>query len=216
MARGHTFLRSGDAETHKNLFFKLPEDEFERAPKLSDNQIALEQMRITARIGDGHTQSRMPASGFTFFPLRLERFSEGWFVTQTADEYKQVLGARLVKIGDVKVERVAKLVRELIAADNELDHKNRMRTFFVWTEVLQAKGILKNKEAGTLTFLDRNGKLLSLDVRGISGPDNLRKIQWRGLSDVTKAPLTAKNARRKYWFEYLPDAGGTLNDAQPN
>lgn len=80
---------------HKNLFFQLPKEDFERevknlearVPKLSDGEIAVEIMRISARVGDGHTVSFMPASGMMFFPLRLERFSEGWFVMQMADEY---------------------------------------------------------------------------------------------------------------------------------
>lgn len=198
---------------HKNLFFKWPKGEFERevtrlesrVPKLADGEVALELMRITARLGDGHTQSRMPAPGFSFFPLRFEHFAEGWFVVQTTDEYKQALGARLVKIGDVKVKRVAKMVKSLIAADNDLDRENRLRNYFVWAEVLQAKGILKSKEIGTFTFLDRNGKRLSLEIRPVSRIEDLRKIQWLGLSDVAKAPLTSKYAGRKYWFEHLPD-----------
>ncbi|MGH9902388.1 MAG: hypothetical protein ACRD68_11335, partial [Pyrinomonadaceae bacterium] len=118
---------------------------------MSDGEIALELMRITARVGDGHTASYMPASGMTFFPLRLERFSEGWFVTQTVDEYKEVIGARLVKVGEMKVERVARAVRNSISADSELHREDKMRMFFVWSGVLQAKGILKNKETGRFT-----------------------------------------------------------------
>src|SRR5262249_52705454 len=110
---------------HKNLFFKLSEEEFEqevksleaRAPTLSDSEIALELMRITARIGDGHTQSDAAALGSTFFPLWIKHFAEGWFVIQTIDQYKQALGARLIEIEGVKIEQAAQAVRDLIAAD---------------------------------------------------------------------------------------------------
>jgi len=141
----------------------------------------------------------------TFFPLRLERFKEGRFVAQTTDEYKQALGARLVRIGDVKLEEVAQRLKELIPADNELDRRSRLRYFFIWSGVLQAEGILPQGETGRFTFLDRNGKQLTLDVRPIP-PEQFLKSQLRDLSDVGSAPLSAKNAQSNYWFEYLPDA----------
>ncbi len=201
------------SKRHKNLFFQLSKDEFEREvknleariPKLSDGRIALELMCITARVGDGHTSSWMSPSGMAFFPLRLERFKEGWFVAQTTDEYKQALGARLIRIGDVKIEEVARRMKELIAADNELDRRSRLRYFFIWSGVLQAEGILPQGETGRFTFLDRDGKQFALDVRPVS-PEQFLKSQLRDLSDVGRAPLSAKNAQSNYWFEYLPRA----------
>ena len=187
---------------HKNLFFLLSKNDFEREarnletwiPKLTDGQIGIELMRITARVGDGHTSSTMPPSGYTFFPLRLERFKEGWFVAQTTDEYKQALGARLVRIGDVKLEEVARRVKDLISADNELDRRSRLRFFFIWSGVLQAKGILQRGETGRFTFLARNGKPLALHVRPLP-PEEFLKTRMRDLSDVVSAPLSVRNAQ---------------------
>lgn len=198
---------------HKNLFFQLSKDEFEREvrkleaeiTKLSDGEITLELMRITARIGDGHTSVSLPAAEATYFPFRLEQFKEGWFVTQAPDEYQNTLGGRLIKIGNVKIEKAEQLLRDLIAADNDIDRQSRLRIFFVSAEVLKAKGILPNTEENDFTFQMPDGKQLSIAARPLS-LEQFLKVQLRTLSDIGKTPITARNAKTNYRFEYLPDS----------
>lgn len=206
------FYASELPKQHKNLFFQLPQVEFERetktlerrVPKLSDEEVAAELMRISARVGDGHTVSFMPQAAMTFFPFRLERFSEGWFVTQTSDEYKAALGGRLVKIGDRKIERVAASLKRFISADNEIDRESRLRYFFIWSSVLQAEKILKSAESGEFTFQDRDGKSFSIFARPVTAEKFINAPMHNLADDELNAPLTAKNQQANYWFEYLP------------
>ena len=122
---------------HKNLFFQLSKNDFERevkrlearVPKMSDHEIYFALMRITAGVGDGHTGVGLHQMPATRFPFRFSRYREGWFVTRTTDEYKQALGARLVQIGDVKTERAVRLLNDMVAADNDINRTGRM-TFF--------------------------------------------------------------------------------------
>src|SRR5919202_3427954 len=93
---------------HKNLFFQLSKNDFERevkrleerVPKMSDDEIYFALMRITAAVGDGHTGVGFYQLPTSRFPFRFVHYREGWFVTRTTDEYKSALGARLVQIGD--------------------------------------------------------------------------------------------------------------------
>ena len=197
---------------HKNLFFQLSKNDFEREverleariPKLSDDEIYFALMRITAQVGDGHTGVGFYQLPTSRFPFRFSRYREGWFVTRTTNEYKQALGARLVQIGDVKIERAVQLLNDTVAADNEFNRTGRMSFFLNWAEALQNKGILKRKDTGKFVLLDRNGKRFALDVRSVTG-DDWSKVQWREALDQSKLPLALKNAEQYYWFEYLPD-----------
>jgi hypothetical protein len=195
---------------HKNLFFQLSKKDFERevnnlearVPKMSDDEIYFALMRITAEVGDGHSGVGLYQLDTSRFPFRFDRFSDGWFVTRTTDEYKSALGARLVQIGNVKIERAERLLSDLVWADNEFQRMSRTKFFLMWAEALQVKGILKNKETGRFVF-DRNGKKFSLDVRAVG--DGWSKLEWREALDKSKLPLALKNAERPYWFEYLPE-----------
>lgn len=160
-------------------------------------------MRITASVGDGHSGVGLYQLDTARFPFRFDRFRNGWFVTRTTDEYKSALGARLMQIGDLKIERAERLLGDLVWADNEFQRTSRTKFFLMWAEALQNKGILKNKDAGKFVFLDRNGKRLALDVRSVS--DGWSKLEWREVLDKSKLPLALKNPQRPYWFEYLPD-----------
>lgn len=198
---------------HKNLFFQLSKNDFERevkileerVPKMSDDEIYFALMRITAAVGDGHTGVGFYQLPTSRFPFRFTHYREGWFVTRTTDEYKQALGARLVQIGDVKVERAVQLLNDLVAADNEFNRIGRMSFFLNWAQALQTKGILKRSNPGKFVFLDPNGRRFSLDVRPVVG-DDWSKVEWREVLDKTKLPLALKNVEQNYWFEYLPDA----------
>ena len=198
---------------HKNLFFQLSKNNFEREirkieariPKLSDEEIYFALRRITAAIGDGHTAIGFYPAHTLRFPLRFKFFREGWFVTGATDEYKSALGARLVQIGNVKIERVVQSLNDIITADNDFDRTGRMSYFLNWSEALQNKGILKNTETGKFIFLDRRGKKLALDVRAI-GDDSWSKVEWRDALEASKMPLALKNSGQRYWFEYLPES----------
>jgi hypothetical protein len=126
-------------------------------------------------------------------------------VTRTAEEYQQALGARLVKIGGVKIEKAEALLNNLISADNTIHRRRRMRFFLIWKEALQVKGILKKTETGSFTFLDRESKQFSINLRAVAEPE-WEKIRWRELLIDGEKPLSAKNPNQNYWFEYLPSA----------
>jgi len=198
---------------HKNLFFQLSKNDFERevkrleehVPKMSDEEIYFALMRITAAVGDGHTGVGFYQLPTSRFPFRFSHFRDGWFVTRTTNEYRSALGAQLVKIGDVKIERAVQLLNDTVAADNEFNRTGRMSFFLNWAEALQTKGILKRKETGKFVFLDRNGRRFSLDVRPVIG-DDWSKVEWREVLDKTNLPFALKNAEQYYWFEYLPEA----------
>jgi hypothetical protein len=111
------FLAAELPSRHKNLFFKITREQFDREiarisdslPKLTDSEIKLALWRLAAMIGDAHT--RIKYGREKTFPFALYQFSDGVFVAAAAEEYKTALGARLVKIGKTNVERAKESVR---------------------------------------------------------------------------------------------------------
>src|SRR6266545_3101012 len=110
---------------HKNLFFKITRERFEgeiariveSVPKLSDSEIELALLRLTAMIGDAHTNIWYYKA--RTYPIDLYQFSDGVFCTAATEGYKKTLGAELVKIGKTDIERAKEIVRSIIAVENE-------------------------------------------------------------------------------------------------
>lgn len=126
------FLASELPERHKNLFFSLSREEFEKKvarldreiPKLSDVQIMLRMSEIVASVGDGHTRIYADRSAMRVLPLRLGWFRDGIFVTGATRKFGDAFGARLVTVGGKPVDELLPRVRALISHDNESAFRN--------------------------------------------------------------------------------------------
>jgi len=196
---------------HKNLFFKITRQQFDREiagiiesiPKLSDPEIKLALRRLTAMIGDPHT--RISFNVEKTYPITLYQFSDGVFVTAATEGYQSALGAKLIKIGGTDIESAKEAVRPLITFENEWRFKQQFPDYLTDPENLYLLKILPSAYEGDFTFSDRNGNQFVFKLRPVS-------TQW-GIRFITpfdsppgRTPLYLRNPERYYWHEYLPDS----------
>src|SRR4028119_1316882 len=101
-----------DALFHKNLFHTMSREQFEstvkslhdRIPSLARHQIIVEMARIVAKVNDGHTNiypTRDPKIGFHALPVKLYMFKDGLFVRAAEPDLARLVGARVLKIGNL-------------------------------------------------------------------------------------------------------------------
>ncbi len=73
-------------------------------PHLNDYEVAVRMMQLTALLGDGHTGLDPTGDVVAFdhwFPVRIERFEDGWFVTATTKAQSDLVGAEVVRVGSL-------------------------------------------------------------------------------------------------------------------
>ena len=99
-------------------FALISEEEFDREvarlddsiPGLTDTQVIVAMMRLTAYIDDGHAGIRMPDGDddlSRLVQLEFFLFAEGLFVTAAGPGYSRLLGAEVETIGGRTVEEAA-------------------------------------------------------------------------------------------------------------
>lgn len=213
------------AARHKNLFHTTTREQFdaavkklnERIPTLARHQIIVELARIAASVGDGHTNvapTRDPQIGFRALPFKLYLFKDGLFVRAAERTHAELLGARVVKIGDATPEEAVNRAREIVGRDNEMGVRFFAPLLLVMPEVLHALGLSESPDAARFTF-EKAGRqqLLTLKPSGpvdLLPPDTdlswLPKEGWVDLRDGAAAagPLWLKDPKNKFWFERLP------------
>jgi tetratricopeptide (TPR) repeat protein len=212
---------------HKNLFHTMTRERFESAvrelneqiPTLGRHQIIVGMARITAMVGDGHTNiapTRDPKIGFRTLPVKLYLFKDGLVVRAAERSHADLLGARVVKIGDASVNEALSRAREIIGRDNEMDVKFFAPLLLAMPEVLHALGLSDSTESARLT-IEKEGRQQMLTLKP-SGPVELLpadtdlswlpKEGWVDMRETAKAPapLWLKDPRNKFWFEYLPES----------
>lgn len=212
---------------HRNLFHTMTREQFEsavrkldeRIPSLARHQVIVEMARIAAKVGDGHTNvapTRDPKIGFRAYPVTLSLFKDGLYVRAAARPHADLVGARVVRIGNTSVERAWDSARELIGRDNEMDVKFFAPFLLAMPEVLHALGLIEDMEHAEFTVEGRGRRrVVTLTPAGpaeMMSPDTdmawMPKAGWVDARDGAgrPVPLWLRDPQNKYWFEYLPDA----------
>jgi tetratricopeptide (TPR) repeat protein len=210
---------------HKNLFHTMTREQFEgavrrldeRIPVLARHQIIVELARTAALVGDGHTNvapTRDPKIGFRTLPVKLYLFEDGMFVRAAERGHAELLGARVVKVGDVTAEEAVARARDIVGRDNEMDVKFFAPILLSMPEVLHALGLSESPDAARFTF-EKAGRRQTLRLKpagpfDLLPPDTdlswLPKEGWVDMRDGAPGPLWLKDPKNKFWFEQLPNS----------
>lgn len=221
------FMAEEMPKRHKNLFHTITREQFEsavrrldeRIPSLTRQQIVVEMARIVAMIGDGHTNiapTRDPKIGFRTYPVKLYLFKDGLYVRAAAREHPDIVGARVIKIGNASADQAYSSVREIIGRDNEMDVRLFAPFLLVMPEVLHSLGLIEDMENARFV-VESHGKPRIINLAPIGPaemmpPDTdvswMPKANWIDARDGATQPMPfwLKDPRNKFWFEYLPDA----------
>lgn len=196
---------------HKNLFHTVSREQFERAvaeldtaiPSLEDHQITVRMLQITARVGDAHTYVHLPQT-FRRYPVGLYWFGSELRVVRATKEYKDALGTRVIKIGDVNVTDVqARLLSVLSQAENEWFILNNSPGYMVCPEVLHTLGIVPDVGHAVFTLEGDQGKQLTLNIAVVIQDASLNSLL---LSAAKSEPLSRQRPTEQFWFTYLPES----------
>jgi hypothetical protein len=154
-------------------------------------------------IGDPHT--RISFNVDRTYPVTLYQFSDGVFVIAATEEYKNLLGAKLIRIGGSDIERAKEAARPLVTFENEWRFKQQFPDYLTDPENLYLLKILPSPTEGDFTFADRNGNQFVVRLRPISTRRGIRFITPFD-REPGKTPLYLRNPDLYYWREYLPDS----------
>src|SRR5258708_5791982 len=162
------YMASEMPKRHKSLYHTISRQQFESAvatldakiPTLARHQIIVEMARLVAMIGDGHTNiapTRDPKIGFHILPVKFYLFDDGFFIRAADRSHADLVGSRVISIGEVPVDECISRAREIIGRDNEMDVKFFAPQLLVMPEVLHALGIAKDTANAELK-IEKDGK----------------------------------------------------------
>ncbi len=216
------FLANEMPKRHKNLFHTVTREQFGAAikqldakiPALTQNQIAMEFAKIVSMIGDGHTGLWLPARPemkFHALPIKLYLFKEGLFIRAAAPEYANIVGGKVLNIGNVTAEKALEVVSEYVPKENIMGAKDAAPMYLTSPEILQALGFIKDAEKVELQ-IEKEGKQFRTQIKPAGLFPAMMGIEarkgWIDARDGAKnpTPLWLKNQGNEFWFEYVPES----------
>jgi hypothetical protein len=147
------YLVNNIKSTHPNVYHSISEEELNRyvnelaveLQNLTDKQIFVELLKLIAKIGaerDGHLElAYFVGTGNNIVPLKFYRFLDGVFVIQASEEYKQLVGAKLIGIGGMNLDEVNNNVDTLITRDNISSLETRRNLVYISPDLRYGLGI---------------------------------------------------------------------------
>jgi len=200
-----TYLEKTLPQVHKNLYFHLSEQEFQRqleelknkVPAYSDEQIEIALSVILASIGDTHTGSSIGSE--LQYPLELHWFAEGIYITGTTKEYQELLDAKIITMNGRKIEEAVSKLRPLLGGANDSWFKTRIVYYLPLPGILQYFGLSKSDE------IELGVQLVNGDGKTVK----LKPISYKEYVAVERpaqpVPLYRSHPDESYWYKYLKE-----------
>ncbi|CAM1358646.1 S41 family peptidase [Tenacibaculum xiamenense] len=199
-------------EKHIDLYNKISKVEFEKElssikqklHKKNQIDVIIDLMRLTRKIGDGHTSVSLRTIKKHVFPFELYPVNGEWRVVKAISKYKHLLGKRLLKIQGMNVEEVAKRVSE-VAQFVENRHSKIIRTgqYMTISELLFNLGVIDNSQKAEFSFLNDYNEEFEAVIEVVESND-YRKREKEKLERKEGALKQPDNAKHDFlWFTSL-------------
>src|SRR5574340_268487 len=203
------FLAQELPKRHANAFHSISRAQFERriqellnsAGTAADLQMRAGIVRLVAAIGDTETGAWL-GSGPSL-PFRVWEFSEGVYFTAAPAEYRETIGARILAVNGVPVDKVRQLLLPLASAPDDVTRRTALDWWLRNVEALRATGIAASADEVEFT-VERDGRQFRARITPSAG--NGEPPLERTPPGITVAPpLYLRNRRARYWFEYFKE-----------
>ena len=192
---------------HANAFHYTPRDTFEKSVADLDAQLQHANadqswvgfQRLVSLIGDAHTYLQTPkdAAGFN---IDIARFGADYRIVDVDPAWKNTVGARVIKIADMPVERAADLAHELFSRDeNPPSAESFVEAAITTGAALHGLGITADRDVARYTLLDDSGHEFTVDVRSAPGTGALVRA-------FKEPPLYLRNSPDRFSCTYLSEA----------
>ena len=199
---------------HPNLFKWMKREDFDNSIKaLSDKaatasgeEIMVGMMKVVSMAQDGHTTLFAPGIFQTkFYPVRFYAFSDGLFIVRASPENKNLVGSRVVKVGNLPVDEAMRQVKTVTFSDNDMARLDHAPMSMSVPEILRGLRIIPENMVLSLV-VEQGGKQRTVDLKPSAAfgdffhpPDS-----WADAASVK--PLYRKDPGNNFWFEYLKDS----------
>jgi tetratricopeptide (TPR) repeat protein len=204
-------------KVHYNLYAKVSREKFRaaidelkgRLSALKDEEIAVGIQRILALVGDGHTILMFNRNGEEprlRYPVELYLFKEGLFVRAASPELAELVGSKVLRIGNVSAEEALAAVEPLCSRDNAMGVRKQSPVFLTIPPVLTYLKLADEMTHVAIGVKKADGQKITIDLKPtLIDPPATKKFVRANCNAKAPEPISFKRNDERFWFEYLPD-----------
>jgi hypothetical protein len=187
-----------------------------RLPSMTRNQRLVGFMQLVTAVGDAHTNLEPDSSlGLRFYPLELYSFDDGLFIRRADSTHAGLVGARVVRIGQVSAEEAMTRIATVIPHENEWWVRAWGPFELMIPEVLDGLGFARDVERLSLV-IEHDGRIDSVRITPAGriaeqhghGADPIDRSHWVSMR-AAAAPGWEQRPDEVFWWS-LDRPAGTL------
>ena len=209
---------------HPDPFYRVSEEDYLQAvndlkiniPNMTDDQVVVELTRIVAFI-DGHSAVSTLGEpvNFHIYPLRAFLFSDGLFVIDAQEPFENMIGGKIIQIGNLPATDVLEAVAPLIPHDNPMTIQLSAPSWIMRPEVLSALGIIDSAETSQIVIEMPDGSQQNINptpvdwasYREWARGDEFGNGPVFGLPERPEPLYLSRAGSEAFWTAYLEDSG---------
>jgi hypothetical protein len=154
-----------------------------RMSGMTDAEVSLEVMRLTAGAGVAHNRAVVPFSiDLHRLPLAFHWYADGLAVTAASPAYSSALGARVLRIGSMTPEQMLAAIAPWVAHENDPGLRQFSAEDMRSLDLLRAAGVVHTNASIDLALAGPGREPFTLTVRAGGHDEEMKSFaDWSGL-----------------------------------
>lgn len=171
-------------------------------PRLSEAKIFMGMSHMLAALRQGHTVLLRPP-GSRYLPLRFYAFPDGVFVIEAPEEHRDMIGSRLLEVGDVPLADLLERLRERRSVDGPMYHLWRVSDL-ASTHHLEGVAAIDDAEAVPMTLEMPEGLVREVRIPTRATAPEERQDRL-AVPPGIEPPLFLSRMEQSHWETPLPE-----------
>jgi hypothetical protein len=202
------YLQENLAEKHKNIYFNLNEEEYNKLfnnllseiDEMNEKEIIFNLTHIFSEIEDPHTGISIRPFVKECYPIFFKKFGKHYHVVAAHEKYEDYIGAQLVSINGNNLDKIITGLDKVIVNDNKAGLLYQAQNFLNMPALLKYCDIIENNIEYTLKKDDEIFKIKPKKV-------NYNKFVKEGKIAQLEydKSIANKNSNKFFWYDYLKD-----------
>jgi len=192
------------SKVSEEVLTKTVNDIEARIPDLSESDIVMEFFRLSALPNDAHSIPYifLPCFDLHDFPIKIYKFTDGWYIIDAAHAYSDLVGTKILKVGSTSIDELFLKFKPYLSAENEYGQLERFTYIGLMPEWLKSQGVIDNLKTAQFTLKNEKGEQI---VETIDAVRFINKFYWSFIASVDNrtSPAILNPRKDSYLFEYL-------------
>ena len=173
-------------------------------PTLDDDHVFVRLMAIMRRLGDGHSHVHRLGKP-AWLGVHLTQLPEGLFVEAAAPEHADLVGAKILRIGDCSAEEALQRAEDITSRDNEMNVRSVAPWLVMSLPLLRGMGIVSDEGPVKLEIEDAAGKPQHVELTPLGKRTEDKNLVRQIPGCEQPLPLCLRSRAKIYWFDVLAE-----------